>query len=81
MPRKPRIEKAEFYHIINLGVAKANIYTCDEDYLKFLEILQDASQEYSFEISSFCLMTNHYHLLINMTDALSTCQKFNSSKT
>jgi hypothetical protein len=34
MPRKPRIEKAGFYHIVNRGVAKANIYACDEDYLK-----------------------------------------------
>lgn len=80
MPRKPRIEKAGFYHIVNRGVAKADIYTCDEDYLKFLEILQDASDEYGFEIYSFCLMTNHYHLLIKMRDAnlSAALQKINS---
>lgn len=80
MPRKSRVEKAGFYHILNRGVAKANIYACDEDYLKFLEILQDASQEYCFEIYSFCLMTNHYHLLIHMSDTnlSSALQKINA---
>ncbi len=66
MPRKPRIEKAGFYHIVNRGVARANIYLCDDDFLKFLEIVQDVSQEYSFEVYSFALMTNHYHLLVRM---------------
>ena len=32
MARKPRIEKAGFYHIVNCGVARANIYLCDEDF-------------------------------------------------
>jgi hypothetical protein len=48
VPRKPRIEKVGFYHIVNRGVAKTNIYLSDDDFLKFLEIVQDASQEYSF---------------------------------
>ena len=68
MPRKPRIEKIGFYHIINRGVAKANVYLSDDDYLEFLNILQDASQEYGFEIYSFCLMSNHYHLLLRTSD-------------
>ncbi len=80
MARKPRIEKVGFYHIINRGVARVNIYLCDEDFLKFLEILQEASQEYDFEIYSFALMTNHYHLLIEMKklNLSSALQKINS---
>ena len=80
MPRKSRINKIGFYHIINRGVARANIYLCDDDFMKFLEIVQDASDDYDFEIYSFCLMNNHYHLLIktkkqNLSSAL---QKINS---
>ena len=68
MARKLRIEKVGFYHIVNRGVARANIYLCDEDFLKFLEIAQDASEEYGFEIFSYCLMNNHYHLLLKTFD-------------
>jgi len=80
MPRKPRIDQAGFYHIVNRGVAKTNIYLCDDDFLKFLEILQEASEEFAFEIYSFVLMTNHYHLLIEMkkSNLSSALQKINS---
>ncbi len=66
MARKSRIEKNGFYHIINLGVARNLIFNVDDDNLKFLEILQDAAQDYEFEIYSYCLMNNHYHLLMQI---------------
>lgn len=80
MPRKVRIEKTGFYHIVNRGVARTNIYLCDDDFLKFLEIVQEASEEFCFEIYSFALMTNHYHLLMRMNDTnlSSALQKINS---
>ena len=80
MPRKTRVEKAGFYHIINRGVARTNVYLSDEDYLEFLHIVQDASDEYSFEMYSFCLMNNHYHLLLKTYDEnlSAAMQKINS---
>jgi REP element-mobilizing transposase RayT len=77
MPRKPRIEKNGFYHIINRGVAKGDIFIEECDYAKFLEILQDA---YGFEIYSYCLMSNHYHLLmeIKKENLSAIMQKVNS---
>lgn len=68
MPRKNRIEEVGFYHVVNRGVARGNVYLSDEDYFKFLDIVQDASDEYSFEVYSFSLMGNHYHLLLKTTD-------------
>ena len=67
MSRKLRMTRDGFYHIVNRGVAKSNIYLCDNDFIKFIEIIQEASLEYHFEIYSYCLMNNHYHLLIKIT--------------
>jgi len=80
MARKLRIEKNGFYHVVNRGVAKNNIFLCDDDFIKFLEIMQEASEDYDFEIFSFCLMDNHYHLLIkiNKENLSVIMQKINS---
>ncbi len=64
MPRKPRVEYIGFHHIINRGVAKSNIFLKDDDFKKFLEIVAEAKERYDFILHSFCLMNNHYHLLI-----------------
>ena len=64
MPRRPRVEKEGFHHIVNRGVAKGNIFLEDEDYKKFLEIVEIAKERYDFRVHSLCLMSNHYHLLI-----------------
>jgi len=80
MARKKRIEKIGFYHIINRGVARNIIFQKEKDNLKFLEIIQDASQDYNFEVFSYCLMNNHYHLLIktNQRNLSILMQKINS---
>ena len=80
MARKLRIEKNGFYHIVNRGVARDNIYNSTDDFMKFLQIMQDASEDYDFEIYSFCLMNNHYHLLmkINNKNLSIIMQKINS---
>jgi len=64
MPRKPRIEYIGFHHIINRGVARGNIFLRDDDFKEFLEIVKVAKERYDFVLHSFCLMNNHYHLLI-----------------
>ena len=64
MPRKPRVEYPGYHHIINRGVAQGDIFLKDDDYVKFLELLKHTSKIYNFKVHSLCLMTNHYHLLI-----------------
>lgn len=80
MSRKNRIAEVGFYHVINRGVAKTDIYLCDDDFLKFLAIVQDVSEEYGFELYSYALMSNHYHLLVKMTkpNLSATFQKINA---
>lgn len=69
MARKKRMESIGFYHIVNHGVERRKIYMDDDDYMKFLTILQESAEVYGFEIYSYVLMDNHYHLLIK-TSAL-----------
>ncbi len=67
MPRKPRLDMAGFHHIVNRGIEKRNVYKCDEDKEKFLQILCKACRVYKVNIHDYCLMDNHYHLLIQTT--------------
>lgn len=68
MPRRPRIDLAGFHHVINRGVARSDIYLCNEDKGKFLEILCKACRVYKVNLHDYCLMDNHYHLLVELTD-------------
>ena len=65
MVRPLRIEFAGgLYHITSRGNRKEVIYLLDEDRQKFLSVLGDACTKYNWLCHSYCLMSNHYHLLI-----------------
>ena len=68
MPRRPRLDMAGFHHIVNRGVARDNVYRSNEDKEKYLEILCKACRIYRVNIHDYCLMDNHYHLLIETTN-------------
>ncbi len=68
MPRKPRIEIAGFYHIINRGVEQRVVFKKTEDYDFFIEQLSNLSKNFNITIHNYCLMNNHYHLLIETRD-------------
>ncbi|NOX15536.1 MAG: transposase [Epsilonproteobacteria bacterium] len=67
MPRRARVMICGYHHVYNRGVAKNKIFLNDTDKEKFLEILGSVSKQYKFNIHSFCLMNNHYHLLLENT--------------
>jgi putative transposase len=70
MPRCVRYNiKNGFYHVINRGAARRHIFV--EDCLKnlFLEVLQETIYKYNFNIYSYCIMGNHYHLLVQTPEA------------
>ena len=67
MARRPRVDMAGFHHIVNRGVAKHKVYRCNEDKEKFLEIICKSCDIYKVNVHDYCLMDNHYHLLIETT--------------
>jgi REP element-mobilizing transposase RayT len=64
MARRPRLDMAGFHHIVNRGVERKKIFKWDDDKDKFLEILCKACRLHKVDIHTYCLMDNHYHLLI-----------------
>lgn len=65
MARPLRVEyPGAYYHVINRGNAGENIFLSDRDREKFLEYLAVATQRFSIIIHTYCLMTNHFHLLV-----------------
>ena len=54
------------YHVMARGNERKNIFRNASDYRKFLKIIKDASDKYSFSLYAYSLMTNHYHLLIRI---------------
>jgi len=67
MARRPRLDMAGFHHIVNRGVERKKVFKCDDDKNKFLEILCKASALHKVNIHDYCLMDNHYHILIETT--------------
>lgn len=67
MPRPHRINNEGYHHIINRGVEKRKVFLCDEDFKKFIDILEEFKSMYNYTIIAYCLMDNHYHLLLHTT--------------
>ncbi|MRX74353.1 transposase [Bacillus lacus] len=65
MPRCKRVWIPEqFYHVVCRGNRRDPLYRNATDFEAFLHILQQLHEKHKFEITSYCLMTNHYHLQI-----------------
>ncbi len=57
-----------FYHIVSRGNRRGLIFLFKDDFLTFFEILGEVSKKAPFELAAFCLMDNHYHLLLSSHD-------------
>ena len=65
MSRPLRLEFPNaLYHVTSRGDRRENIYEDDDDRLKFLEILGMVVADYNWLCHGYCLMDNHYHLII-----------------
>jgi putative transposase len=65
MSRKQRVWfPGAIYHITSRGNRKAAIFSDKYDHLKYLDILDETRGKYPFVLHTYCLMTNHTHLLL-----------------
>ena len=65
MTRPLRIEfPGAFYHLTGRGNARQDIYLTDDDRAEFLDLLASACDRYHWLCHAYCLMSNHYHLLV-----------------
>ncbi len=65
MARPLRIEfRGAVYHVTSRGNARQPIFIDDEDQDGFLEVLSTVVERFNWHCHAYCLMENHYHLLI-----------------
>jgi len=67
--RPIRIEyDGAIYHVTSRGNARKRIYKDEMDRLNFLDVLTAVNRKYNWLCHAYCLMDNHYHLIIETPD-------------
>lgn len=65
MARPLRVEyPGAFYHVLNRGNSREQLFKNPSDFNKFLQYLEKAAERFALIIHTYCLMGNHYHLLV-----------------
>jgi len=65
MPRKLRIQyPGAVYHVMSRGDRGEGIYLDDVDRQDFIKTLAEACQKTDWQVHAYCLMSNHYHLVL-----------------
>jgi REP element-mobilizing transposase RayT len=66
MGRRPRNDFAgATHHVMNRGVDRARIFFGDADRVEFGRRLAEIHDRFGVEVVAYCLMPNHYHLLVH----------------
>ena len=69
MARKLRVEyPGAVYHVMSRGNHRDRIVRNDGDRQLFLKTLGEACQKGNFQVHAFCLMTNHFHLVLETVE-------------
>ena len=65
MPRRLRVEyEGAIYHLMNRGNLREPIFLNDEDRESFLETLGQTCAKTNWQVHAYCLMGNHFHLVV-----------------
>ena len=82
MPRSLRTDYAgAWHHVMNRGADHRDIFEDDADRTIFLDALALAAERFHLEVHAYCLMSNHFHLLLLSCEGqLSAGMKFLSGR-
>lgn len=70
MSRSLRFElHGALYHVTSRGDGREDIFLNDGDRTLFLDVLADVAGHFNWTVHAYCLMGNHYHLLIETSSA------------
>ena len=70
MPRKRRLEyPGAMYHVMSRGDRREDIFLGDVDRHDFIKTLAESCQKASWQVHAYCLMRNHYHLVLETPNA------------
>ena len=69
MGRAPRVDSSGgWFHVVNRGVARQPIFFDDRDRIEFGRLLEAVHERFGVVTHAYCLMSNHYHLLLECPD-------------
>ena len=70
MPRKSRdYVKTQYFHVMVQGINKSYIFDNDENARKYINLIHKIKNEFDINILTYCVMSNHCHILINCKKA------------
>ncbi len=70
MPRVARkIVDGGIYHLINRGNGQQQVFHKEGDFQAFTALLVELSARYAVDVFAWCLMSNHYHLIVRANTA------------
>ena len=65
LPRAARFNQGGIaYHVLNRANGRQALFECDSDYEQFLNVLAQAHQRVAMRTIGYCLMPNHWHLVL-----------------
>ncbi len=65
MPRRKRVCTGGYvFHVLNRAVARERIFDDEGDYKAFEKVLREAIERVPVRVLSFCLMPNHWHMVL-----------------
>lgn len=68
VPRRLRVDIPTYFHVLNRSVRRARLFDTPLDYDAFMDALGVAQQRVPMAILAYCIMPNHFHLVVGPTE-------------